>query len=93
MRTIYLVTGTTGEYADWSKWNVKAFDTMDMAINFMEEIHTVIQDTLEGAGQEHIDHATRTRLEKALKDLDPNVSIDYTGVDYEIEEIELEEYE
>ena len=91
MSIIYLVTGVTGEYSDFTKWNVKAFGSMDQAINFMEDINTVIQDTLKGEGQKNLDYTARSALEKALKDLDPNVSIDYTGVDYEIEEIELEE--
>lgn len=90
MSTIYLVTGVTGEYADTTKWNVKAFGSLDQATDFLEEINTVMQNTVGGFPAPY-DHVQRENLEKALKDLDPDVSVDYTGIDYEIEEIELEE--
>ena len=89
--TIYLVTGITGEYADTARWNVKAFLHMDGAINFLEEINTVIQNQLNGYVAGNLTFEQRTELEKALLDLDPNALVDYTGVDYEIEEITLEE--
>jgi hypothetical protein len=87
MSTIYLLTGTQGEYSDRSDWNVRAFVRRERA--------EALKTTLEGLATE----AYRLRSDcvytaseevlKKIKALDPGAS-EWGMIDYDIEEIELE---
>lgn len=88
--TIYLVIGSTGEYSGHTEWNVKAFTSKEKAWSFLESLEATIKSAAPDC-PEFYETNQRNALEKALIDLDPKVQVDYTGITYEIEEIELEE--
>jgi hypothetical protein len=81
-KKIWVVRGTTGEYSDRSEWPVcaykdeqKAKDHAEMATKRAKEIEATRKN--------------RYPRCEGLNEFDPNMSIDYTGTEYFIEEMEL----
>lgn len=87
---VYLVTGSTGEYADRQKWNVKGFATEAAALEFMDKIGAVIDKELGSHTYTCLDQEQQRKLKTVLMDIDPNVIVDYTGIDYEMELLTVE---
>ncbi len=85
---IYIVEGRTGEWADAREWPVKAFKEEEKAKAFKQ----LLNDTAKKLGV----YSSGLRLNDGqanvalMQELDPGVSIDYTGVQYDYYELELE---
>lgn len=82
MKTIYIVYGHTGEYADFTEWTVKAFTT-EAAANALVAKLRAAHDTLgdwRGYGSPVMAAAG-----------DPNCRRDYTGTWYNMYPLELED--
>ena len=85
--TIYIVSGSCGEYSDRDEWIVKAFYSEEKARDLVEEATKVgkeIEKDFSDRGEyfnqyEHI----------ALNKIDPKFHYDYSGFNYSIEETEL----
>lgn len=87
--TIYIITGSTGEYSDRIEWPVAAYTYKDTAKQKVVELNALAREVWkEIEASDEFD----TLIGKALKEIDPKVSIDYhTGVSYYLEEVELHE--
>jgi len=85
---IYVVYGTTGEYSDRDEWPVKAFLAEVAAENFANELDNKATEL--GLHDGKLDYrATNVQL-PMLRELDPNASCDYTGVQYNFYEVDLD---
>ena len=87
-KTIYLLTGTSGEYSDRSDWNVRAF----VAKKGAEALKTRLEEmeNRRRALRSDGDYDAAEALEEEVKILDPNNSSFWSSTDYAIEEIQLE---
>ena len=84
---IYIVSGTSGEYSDHREWMVKAFTDEGRA-------KSLVLSATQAASEALI---LRSRDEDCdlygviyTNPFDPYMSMDYTGVRYYIDEVELE---
>lgn len=82
---IYIVAGSTGEYDDRYEWNVKAFSSKEKA----DDLAGALNKLTEGANK--LKHKERYELQEMIQEsLDCLCSIDYTGVYYNVQILELE---
>lgn len=91
-QTLHVVMGTTGEYSDRSEWPVKAFVDEAKAQRFVLEVDEWIR--VNGLAMSdspnanpHPDAAARGMVNP----FDPNMSFDYTGTDYYIMSVALDD--
>ena len=82
---IFVVTGTTGEYSDRVEWLVKAVKDEQAAKDF------VVTATKIAREQEVLKSKSRDWLFQVKSELDPDISMEYTGTNYYYSEVELEE--
>ncbi len=88
MANVFIIYGRSGEYADFSEWDVVAFLEQDKAVSFMQKLNS----TLEKYGANRAcSNAVRDNSEMfdEMSDLDPRFQIDYTGTNYRIRPLEL----
>lgn len=91
MKTLYIVTGATGQYSDYQEWFVRGFFDLEKA--------KALRDLLEAKARElgiyeneyRCCYGERIELEKQMLPLDEHVHCDYTGLTYLIHECEVEE--
>jgi len=84
-KKIYIVYGETGEYSDRSDWNVKAFFERKKALVLLNECS-------EDAKKWEIKRESEyTSPPKDWSKHDPDMKMDYTGTDYFIAEVDLED--
>lgn len=83
-KTIYVVVGKTGEYADYQEWYVCAYPVKRMAEQHCKAAQE--EDTRLAAGHRTILSILRGEVTNKY---DPNYSRDYTGTTYEIHPIKL----
>lgn len=93
MRKVYIIVGTTGEYSDHTQWNVATYIDKDQAQIHLERLNEQIKslkldrESNNRPKRSYSDRKQeRTKIERTL---DPNITVDYTGVSYGIEEVEL----
>lgn len=79
-QTIFLVVGECGEYSDHLTWVSKAFKSEVGAEIFMEECEKAAEAF----------YALRKLHKCPVNLVDPGFESDYTGTEYEIEEVELD---
>ena len=79
MKKVYIVVGSTGEYSDYSEWNAKAFFDKERANALLDKLRHIIDETTGMA-----------ELEKKLRAIDKKAYVDYTGILYRIDELEVE---
>ena len=90
MTKIYVVQGSTGEYSGHIEWLVCAFQDQDKAKSLVEYLSMLARHAMqecETAGLEY--HWDEQPSGKMLRLADPNACIDYTGINYEVIEVEL----
>jgi hypothetical protein len=87
---IYVVRGSTGEYSDRTEWPVCAFDEQWKAERFVLQIETEIRK-VESAGIEPYRMGTGAihALLDQIRKFDPNARLDYTGLTYWVESVEV----
>jgi hypothetical protein len=82
---IYLVYGSTGEYSDYSQWNVKSFKDKAQAEQLVEKLNNWCKEN--GV---HLDKMTNRHERWNLKcPYDKYFHCDYTGTIYGLEEVDL----
>lgn len=85
---VWIVMGTTGEYSDREDWPVKGFRSLEKARSFA--------DLAKKQGQELVSKSTGykgmiSEFEGKRTECDPNFRADYTGTDYFIYEVEIDD--
>jgi roadblock/LC7 domain-containing protein len=83
MSKIYVVMGSTGEYSDREEWIVCAYADEEMAKHHAETAT---------AEARRIQNTTKRYChvpDDQAKAWDPHMSIDYTGADYTVCEVEI----
>lgn len=91
MRTIFAITGRTGEYADAQKWLAGAVGTEEKAQARVDELNQLV---LELGGRENVKASSRPAVLNAMRKHprgDPRFQIDYTGAQYDYDPIAFEE--
>ena len=76
-----MVMGSTGEYSDHREWMVRAFTTESAAKDFVKRVTQ--------RAQEVISRYEGGYMPDGVNELDPNMRVDYTGVNYSYEKCEL----
>lgn len=76
---IFLVIGETGEYDDYQNWIVSAYRDHDSALNHAKKAIEEAKIVFDGR-----DKSPLKSLHKGI--YDENMSIDYTGTNYYVEE-------
>lgn len=85
---IYIVEGHTGEYEDAHNWIVRAFVDESKAEAFL---NTLLEKTKElGIARWPTSKLVDAAYEQMIA-LDPTYHCDYTGVDYSMYDLEVEE--
>jgi uncharacterized membrane protein YebE (DUF533 family) len=85
--SVHLVVGSTGEYSDHSQWNVAAYTTREQAEEHVRRLNEMVAATKADGGMDW--DGRGAVAERVRKTLDPDCDIDYTGVEYEIQEVPL----
>ena len=81
--SVWVVVGETGEYSDYSEWNVAAFTTESEAINFKEECE---RETSRISGGTKNSPRLREGFRHAY---DTQFHMDYTGTSYRVDMVEV----
>lgn len=98
-KTIYLITGTTGDYEDTYEWNVKGFENKDKADLLLKKLNDLAQKGHVGNyGSNYSERSSRMgeilkaqeKVAKQLRKLDPKASVSGSGTNYSIETLEIE---
>lgn len=89
MKTIYLVRGVTGEWDDRQDWTVNAFSDPIAAQMFIGQLECVLREygAWSPEKDKDVDYDTRRLAERALRDLDSCVVVDYTGTSYYMDKV------
>lgn len=85
--TIYVVTGSTGEYSDRSEWLVYAFHTEEAAQAYVDLLGVERQKL----PQRSWDWNDDQKIELAMRAFDPRFSEDYTGTSWFVQAVELKD--
>lgn len=86
MITIYVVEGQTGEYSDHRYWSVRAFTNEQKAEDFCDKVKARALELLAKYG-------THYNIPSGANEFDPSMSIDYTGIEYFVYELDLDNEE
>lgn len=81
MATIFLVSGSTGEYSDYSQWTVRAFSTREAADAFAAKANAWLKERRFHRDGPLADFEVR---DEAESDFDSELRVDYTGSDYAV---------
>lgn len=84
MSTVYIVQGTTGEYSDRTDWLVKAFRSQTKADELCHRAQL-------RAGEIKNSRESRYGAPKNSNEFDPDMRMDYTGTEYTVITVELDE--
>ena len=85
--TIYIVTGSTGEWSDRTKWLVKGWWSKEKAIQHVKDLEELYK-TSSPLGDRY---QRKNTLETIMKTLDPSFQEDYTGTHWYVQEVEVED--
>jgi len=77
---IWIVSGATGQYSDYSEWNVAAFKSKEKADKFCQDCQ-IEADKVKDSGYEERDNFTHKH--------DPQFYMDYQGTSYSVEMVEI----
>lgn len=92
MTIIYVVEGQTGEYSDNRNWPVRAFISEKRAKDFVIKLSDEYRKMrIKYGGGDYWYHYWDS--EKDPNPLDPDMLVDYVGVEYSYYSVELDEYE
>ena len=81
--SVWVVVGETGEYSDYSEWNVAAFTTETEAIRFKEECEREVFRISDGT-------KGNPRLREGFRhSYDTQFHMDYTGTSYRVDMVEV----
>lgn len=81
---IFVVMGTTGEYSDRNEWPVKAFKLKDSAEAFVLECSKIAKEI-------KAKYKSSYSVPANSHPLDPGFQSDYTGTEYFIYNVKLED--
>ena len=94
MSEIFVVQGSTGEYSDHREWLIKAFVKELAAQDFVEKVSARAREITqaEETARDARDYSFYDRKDpKFVNELDKDMQIDYTGVEYTYFPVELVE--
>jgi hypothetical protein len=80
--SVWIVVGETGEYSDYSEWNVAAFTTEELANHFRD----LCQGEADKVSERKKDYTFRRGFKHAY---DTQFACDYTGTSYRVEMVEV----
>jgi hypothetical protein len=84
VRYVYVVMGQTGEYSDMREWPVKAF--LDLA-----RAEELVVNALNRAKEIEEERPSEYHVAEGINEFDPEMKMDYTGTNYYIMDVRLEE--
>jgi len=84
MSTIYVVQGTTGEYSDRKDWLVKAFSSQTKALDLCHRAQLRAFEIKKSRESPY-------SAPKNSNEFDPGMYMDYTGTEYTVLPVELDE--
>jgi hypothetical protein len=84
MQTIWLVTGSTGEYEDVREWVVAAYPNEELAQAHCKLANEKAKEAYPG---EDFNFKHEEKFIKIMKKLDPKAKMDYTGTFYSCEKV------
>jgi hypothetical protein len=87
--TVYLVRGASGEYSDRSEWTVCAFNEKRQAERFVTQIETELRRIGTDRDIFRLSCGARGELERQLQKIDPSAHVDYTGLRYWVEPVDI----
>jgi hypothetical protein len=74
---VWVVEGATGEYSDHTEWPVRAFTDEQAANVFCERVSARARELQQ-------QYKSRYNIPEGANELDPDMYIDYTGVNYRV---------
>lgn len=99
MKKIYIVFGESGEYEDYSDWMVRAFSSEEKANILRDRLNQLARQC--GVYRQHVYRQHELNLTWGMRETaeeifrtpgnDPRCRIDYTGVNYIVADLDLEE--
>lgn len=89
MSNIYVVMGETGEYSDHIEWPTKAFASEDAAKEFVLAVSEAARVTAAWKDASGYEWRLCSPEERPQNPLDPNMQVDYAGVNYSYFAVEL----
>lgn len=95
---IYIVKGETGEYSDKCFWDALAFKSELRAITHRDFLNEKYEEFAlncpkKSVSKKLINYDDCEMIADAMKPFDPYCKVDYTGIKYFIESVELDEAE
>lgn len=83
MAEIWIVSGSTGQYEDYTCWDVCAFSTKELAQDLVDSLNHRALELGVQSSQCRCDYHSREQCVVYMRALDPTIPhIDYNGVDY-----------
>lgn len=89
-KSVYVVIGTTGEYSDHQEWPVKAFMTEGAAKRWVELASARARELGVYNSNSKIDYDIRHKIHEKANKYDPDMQVDYTGVNYYYWKVKLD---
>lgn len=92
METLYVVFGKTGEYDSYREWEVCAYTDNASADAHVEALNARLRllDLFSDRDNDIVQWYEKEQQAKGeMKDLDPHFQLDYTGVDYDMFELNV----
>jgi hypothetical protein len=88
---VYIVNGSTGEYSDHREWIVCGYAQHSMALLLVNRLTAAFQSVVAvlGGNPYQWSIGMRERVADLLREHDPHLELDYTGVHYYVTECEL----
>ena len=93
MTTIYIVVGSTGEYSDHTEWYVKAFRSKVKAEQFVLDVSAEYRRLCpdDESTYDFMQMVAYEDPHRPENKLDPNMKVDYTGVNYNVYAVPFDE--
>ena len=88
-KVVYVVHGSTGEYSDHRAWEVKAFISKDAADAMVARLNAWCKEMGCDEGRGKLSYGSE--FANAKPPDDPDFSNDYTGTNYGVMELPLDE--
>lgn len=81
---VYVIQGTTGEYSDRNDWLVCAYHSREKAEEHTRKAMLRAKE-IRGVGQ------FSYNVPQGVNEFDPNMQMDYTGTEYTVYEVEIQD--
>jgi hypothetical protein len=89
MTKIYVVMGSTGEYSDGREWMVAAYTDEEKAKTHVELANARVRELGISFDDDSVLWQDRDKFAEAMKPLDDQCQVDYTGTGYHLVDVDL----